>query len=200
MLSKNKIAKSPKILPALGKGYKKSQRQSLSKSGVLKVGVLMGGPSHEHEVSLLTGQNVITHLDRSKYQPVAIKISPKGLWFSGNKLSSQNDALKKCDLVFNALHGAFGEDGKIQGILEHKGIKYTGSGIAASALAMDKYHSREIFKLAGFNVPRTMRIREGENYSAQLNFFVNKIVRLPVVVKPCSNGSSVGVQIINDPR
>lgn len=172
----------------------------VKKPKLLKVGVLMGGPSHEHEISLLTAQNVIANLDSNKYQSIAIKISQKGQWFLNNKLSSQNDALKSCDLIFNALHGTFGEDGKIQSILEYKNIKYTGSRVAASALAMDKYHSREIFKLAGFNVPRTMKIKEGENYSARLNFFVNKIIKLPVVIKPGSNGSSVGVQIVNDPR
>lgn len=160
----------------------------------------MGGPSQEHEVSLLTGQNVITHLDRSKYQPLAIKISKNGSWFLNNKLASQKDTLKSCDIIFNALHGTFGEDGKIQAILEHKGVKYTGSGIAASALAMDKHHSREIFKLAGFNVPKTLKIKKGENYSARLNFFINKIIKLPAVIKPCSGGSSVGVQVINNPK
>lgn len=160
----------------------------------------MGGPSQEHEISLLTGQNVIDNLDRSKYRPIAIKISKTGLWFLNNKLASQKDALKSCDIIFNALHGTFGEDGKIQAIFEHKGIRYTGSGIAASAIAMDKYHSREIFKLVGFNTPKTMKINKGENYSARLNFFINKIIKLPVVIKPCSNGSSVGVKIVNDAR
>ncbi|OGN09253.1 MAG: hypothetical protein A3J46_04605 [Candidatus Yanofskybacteria bacterium RIFCSPHIGHO2_02_FULL_41_11] len=167
---------------------------------LLKVGVLMGGSSSEHEISLLTGQNVINHLDKSKYQPIPIKISKNGSWFLNNKLSSQKDILKSCDMIFNALHGSFGEDGKLQAILEHQGIKYTGSGIAASALAMDKYHSREIFKLAGFNVPRTLKIKKDENYSARLNFFINKIIKLPVVVKPCSSGSSVGVQVVNNPK
>jgi len=158
----------------------------------------MGGPSSEHEVSLDTGQNVIENLDRTKYQPIAIKISQAGKWFVNGKPAKQNKALKVCHVVFNALHGTFGEDGKIQGILEHIGIKYTGSGIAGSAMAMDKSKSREIFKLAGLNVPKTMRLKRGENYMAHLGFFVNKIVKLPVVVKPCSNGSSVGVQVVED--
>ena len=159
---------------------------------LMKIGVIMGGPSEEHEVSLLTGQNVFTHLDRSKYRPITIKIPRNGSWFP--------DTLKSCDIIFNALHGSFGEDGKIQAILEHKKIKYTGSGIAASALAMDKYHSREIFRLAGFNVPKTLKLQQGENYSARLNFFINKITKLPVVVKPASSGSSVGVLIVNNPK
>lgn len=166
---------------------------------LVKVGVLMGGPSSEYEVSLNTGQNVIENLDKTKYESVAIKISKTGKWFLNGKLTNQSDALSGHDVVFNALHGSFGEDGKIQAILEHSGIRYTGSGIAGSAIAMDKFHSREIFKLAGLNTPKTMKLKRGENYLARLNFFVNKIVKLPVVVKPCSNGSSIGVQVIEDP-
>lgn len=165
---------------------------------LIKVGVLMGGPSSEHDVSLNTGQNVIENLDKTKYEPVVIKISKAGKWFLSGKLTNQSDALRGHDVVFNALHGTFGEDGKVQAQLEHAGIKYSGSGIAGSAIAMDKFHSREIFKLAGFNTPKTLKLKRGENYIARLNFFVNKIVKLPVVVKPCSNGSSVGVQIIDD--
>ena len=165
---------------------------------LLRVGVLMGGPSSEHEVSLNTGQNVLENLDKTKYLPVAVKISKIGRWFLNGKLTNQSSALKGHDVVFNALHGTFGEDGKVQAILEHAGIKYTGSGIAGSAIAMDKFHSREIFKLAGLNTPKTLKLKRGENYVARASFFVNKIVKLPVVVKPCSNGSSVGVQIVED--
>lgn len=158
----------------------------------------MGGSSSEHKVSLATGQNVIDNLDKSKYLPAVIKISKTSQWSLNGKLTSQEEALGGHDLVFNALHGTFGEDGKVQGILEHAGIKYTGSGIAGSAIAMDKFHSREIFKLAGLNTPRTMKLKRGENYTAHLNFFINKIVKLPVVVKPCANGSSVGVSVVDD--
>lgn len=165
---------------------------------LIKVAVLMGGPSSEHEVSLGTGQNVIENLDKSKYEPVAVKISKTGKWFLDGKITSQGVALTGYDVIFNALHGTFGEDGKIQAILEHAGIKYTGSGIAGSAIAMDKFHSREIFKLAGLNTPKTLKLKRGENYLARASFFINKIVKLPVVVKPCSNGSSVGVQIVDD--
>lgn len=167
-------------------------------SKLLRVAVLMGGPSSEHEVSLGTGKNVMENLDKTKYEPVAIRISKAGRWFLDGKPATQLDALKGHDIIFNALHGTFGEDGKIQGILEHAGIKYTGSGIAGSAIAMDKFHSREIFKLAGLNTPRTMKLKRGENYTAHLGFFINKVVKLPVVVKPCSNGSSVGVQIVEE--
>lgn len=158
----------------------------------------MGGLSAEHEVSLATGQNVIDNLDKSKYQAVAIKISKDKKWFLGGRLSSEANALKGCDLVFNALHGSFGEDGKAQSIMEYYGVRYTGSGICGSALAMDKLRSREIFKLAGLRVPNTLKIRKGDNCQALLKLFVGKVTSFPVVVKPCSSGSSVGVQIVRN--
>lgn len=167
---------------------------------LLKVGILMGGPSAEHEVSLATGQNVLENLDLKKYRPLMIKISKTGKWFVNNRITTWSKAVKNCDVIFNALHGMYGEDGKIQAILESVGKRYTGSGIAASALAMDKFQSREIFKLAGLTVPKTLKLKKGENFSAQLNFFVNKIAKFPVVVKPCSNGSSVGVQIADNSK
>ena len=158
----------------------------------------MGGPSAEHEISLATGKNVIDNLDKSKYQPVVIKLSKDNKWFMGGCLMTMPKALKSCDLVFNALHGTFGEDGRVQALMEYYGARYTGSGITASALAMDKLRSREIFKLAGFCVPKTLKIKKGENYQARLNLFITKITKFPVVVKPCSNGSSVGVKIVNN--
>ena len=185
----------------------------------LKVGVLMGGLSEEHEVSLATGQNVMENLDKSKYQPIAIKLSRtphqvdpltaikkgSGLgagqvikWFLNGKLTTMEKALKSCDLVFNALHGSFGEDGKVQAIMEYHGVRYTGSGICGSVLAMDKLRSREIFKLAGLSVPKTLKLRRGDNYQALLKLFVGKVTNFPVVVKPCSSGSSVGVQMVKN--
>ena len=137
----------------------------------------MGGPSEEHEVSLNTGRNIIENLDPSKYQAVEIKISKDKQWFLNGKLVSEGTALKSCDIVFNALHGEFGEDGKAQALMEYYGARYTGSGICGSALAMDKLRSREIFKLAGLNVPKTLKLLKGENYSARLQFFINKSQR-----------------------
>lgn len=156
----------------------------------------MGGPSVEHEVSLATGKNVFDNLDRSKYQPIAIKLSKDKKWFVNGRLVNMAKALKSCDLVFNALHGTFGEDGRAQALMEYYDARYTGSGITASALAMDKLRSREIFKLAGFNAPKTLKIKKEENYQARLNLFITKITKLPVVVKPCCSGSSVGVSIV----
>lgn len=160
----------------------------------------MGGPSAEHEVSLASGQNVLDNLDKTKYKPVSIKLSKNNQWFLDGKLVDLATALKAPDIIFNALHGTFGEDGRAQAIMEYYRAKYTGSGITASAIAMDKLRSREIFKLASFNVPKTLKLKKGENYEARLSFFISKVVKFPVVVKPCSSGSSVGVKIVNNDK
>jgi D-alanine-D-alanine ligase len=172
----------------------------MPKAKLIKVGVLMGGSSAEHEISIETGKNILKNLNASKYKPLSIKITKRGQWFLSGKLSNQSKAIKSCDVIFNALHGTFGEDGKMQAILESHKAKYTGSGIGASALAMDKLHSKEIFKLAGFNVPKSIRIRKKENYAACLSFFKNKLCKFPLVIKPCSNGSSIGVGIVKNEK
>ena len=109
----------------------------------LKVLILGGGPSSEHEISLKTAEMVAKHLDPKKYEPL-LEIVPKtGNWMPG----------KKADVVFIAMHGEFGEDGKIQGLLELAGIPYTGSGVVASALGMDKLRSQMIFRGGGVVKP-----------------------------------------------
>ena len=158
----------------------------------------MGGPSSEHDVSLATGRNVVENLDRSKYEPIGIKITKDKEWFIGGRKILEMKALAGCDVIFNALHGTFGEDGRIQAFLEYYEKPYTGSGIVASALAMDKLRSREVFKMAGLKVPKTLKVRRGDNYDSLVKVFVNKVTNFPVVVKPCSNGSSVGVSIVQD--
>lgn len=165
---------------------------------LLTVGVLMGGPSSEHAVSLQSAKEVLARLDSNKYKALPIKIARTGKWSVGGKIIDPVKALKKCDVVFNALHGSYGEDGKVQALMDQHQIRYTGSGIAASALAMDKFHSRGLFKLAGLQTPRTLCVTRGENYVAHAQFFAGKVTGFPVVVKPCAHGSSVGVSIVRD--
>lgn len=160
----------------------------------------MGGPSVEHEVSLATGAKVIESLDKSKYVPVPIKITRTGKWIMGGKITNYQDVLKKIDMAFLALHGEVGEDGRLQGLLDFHGVHYTGSGRGASALAMDKVHSREIFKLAGISAPKTLHLKKGENNSSLVKFFTSKVVKFPVIVKPCFLGSSVGVSMVTDAK
>ena len=158
----------------------------------LNIVVLMGGMSSEHEVSLSTGENVIEYLDKEKYNIMPIVISKKGEWFVGDKRKTIDEALKDVDAVFNALHGEYGEDGRIQGLLDCFGIPYTGSGVLASSLGMDKIKSYELFKLHGLNVPKGVILKKK-------NKFVNMLSK-KLVVKPSCLGSSVGISIVSDKK
>lgn len=162
----------------------------------LKIGVLMGGPSLEHDVSLATGKQILENLDNEKYKPVTVKISRTGKWMLNGKSIKYIDALSKIDFALLALHGEFGEDGRIQALLEFHDVPYSGSGIGASALAMDKMQSREIFKLAGLRVPKTLHIKKDETQTSLIKFFTSKVSKFPVVVKPNNRGSSVGISIV----
>lgn len=148
----------------------------------VRVAVLMGGPSAEHDISLKTGEQVLEYLDKKKYQAKAVKISKEGKWDI-----PPAELAKKFDIVFLALHGEYGEDGTVQAILDKQKIKYTGSGARASKLGMDKGKSAAAFKKAGLVSPRFVLM----NKDFVFNF------GYPVVVKPNDRGSSVGISIVD---
>lgn len=145
-----------------------------------RVGVLYGGPSAEREVSLVSGREVADALRQRGYQGVAlIDVGPD--------LPAQLRK-RRIDVVFNALHGRIGEDGCVQGLLEVMGIPYTGSGVTASALCMDKVRTKEVLGRHRIPSPPYQVLTEDGNTETKL--------RLPVVVKPRSEGSSIGVTIV----
>jgi len=152
----------------------------------IKIALLSGGWGGEREISLKTGEQIYKALDKKKYQ--VLRFDPKndlGKFFS--------DALKKkFDLIFPALHGPFGEDGKLQGLLDVLGIPYLFSGCLASALAMNKYKTKVIVGKEGIAMARNILIRKNEKYN--LNGIIKKL-SLPIVVKPSELGSSVGMSI-----
>lgn len=168
--------------------------------GKIKVGIIMGGPSSEYEVSLASGENVYKNFDLNKFELVKINILRDGkVWVKGRFTKFEN-AIKNVDICFLATHGEFGEDGRLQAILDSYGVKYTGSGVLASALSMNKSKSRQIFQANNLNVPKTLLIKDGENFQSQLNFFISKVIKFPLIVKPCSRGSSLGVFRISNKK
>ena len=147
-----------------------------------KVAVLYGGMSAEREVSLSSGKQVIVALRRAGFDVIPIDV--------GEDLGAVISALTpKPDVVFNALHGRYGEDGAIQGVLDWMGIPYTHSGVRASALAMDKVAAKAVFVAAGLPVAKG-RLVDISDLEA------GDPLPLPYVVKPVNEGSSVGVEII----
>jgi D-alanine-D-alanine ligase len=149
-----------------------------------KIGVLMGGLSAEREVSLKSGAAVHQALLAQDYRAVAIDVS--------RDLAAVL-VQEKIEAVFIALHGRYGEDGCVQGLLELLQIPYTGSGVLASALAMHKLYSKQAFTSAGILTAPFHHFRRGEQVRlTDLDF------GLPLVVKPVQEGSSVGVSIVRE--
>lgn len=179
----------------------------------------MGGRSQEHEVSIISGTEVVNHLSKKKYNIFPVVISKDGkhwqltsrksinsvnnplhlkdtnheLMLSYKKVfASLSDIPKKIDLVFIAMHGPFGEDGTIQGLLDLAGIKYTGSGVLASALGMDKLMFRKIMQHEGIQIPKYVSLKRGESTKK----VKETLGKLPYFVKPDNQGSSVGTSIV----
>ena len=148
----------------------------------IRVGVLMGGQSAEREIYLETGQTVCAALTRRGYQVFPIDVDATLPW----KLRA-----KKVEVAFVALHGRGGEDGTVQGLLEVLGMPYTGSGVRASAVAMDKATTKALLQTHGIPVPRGI-VLENEYPRA----VPPGGLKWPVVVKPSSEGSTIGVSIV----
>ncbi len=154
-----------------------------------RIGVLMGGQSAEREVSLRTGAAVHRSLVRRGYEAVAIDVGPT---------LSQDLRDQKINLAFLALHGPGGEDGAIQGFLETLGIPYTGSGIQASAIGMHKVTTKTLLASARIPIPAGTVVKRGEKVSSATLLRTEKM-HWPLVVKPASQGSTIGVTIVRKP-
>jgi D-alanine-D-alanine ligase len=189
----------------------------------IRLAVLFGGANAEHDVSCNSAASIIAHLDRKRYDLLPIRIGRDGRWAyaadvpdladakaarawmtngfpaaEGTSLSSILDTIGRLqpgDLVFPALHGAFGEDGTLQGLLEGFGISFVGNGVLASALSMDKEYTKKIAVSVGLTVADGVVLREGENDVAPAD---RDRLGLPVFVKPSREGSSVGVTKLTD--
>ena len=186
----------------------------------LRIGIIFGGMSSEKEVSLNSGRNVYDNLDTEFYQGIPIFMDDQGrLWIITWQLISQNttvdiserlekearrisyeDIRKEIDFAFISLHGKYGDDGCIQGLLELLGIPYTGPGILASALGMDKHMQQKILKDAGLDVPDSVIVleRDWREGRAEVKKKLFEHFKFPFFTKPTREGSSIGVTAIKD--
>jgi len=186
----------------------------------LRVGVLLGGMSSEREISLESGRNIYTKLDPKKYEPHAIFMDGEArLWEIPVKLLMRNstrdieidleessrrifyeDLKEFVDLIYIGLHGKYGEDGCLQGMLEILSVPYVGSGVLASALGMNKYAARKVLAMNGIAVPETIAVTEHE-WKADPGGVVTRITAekgFPRVVKPAREGCSTAVKKVVD--
>lgn len=144
-----------------------------------KVAVLMGGPSSEREISLLSGNGVLAALREKGVDAHAFDPAEKSVF---------DLTREKFARVFIALHGRFGEDGTVQGVLETMKIPYTGSGIMGSALAMDKWRTKLVWLAAGVPTPKYKMLTPDSDWAAVVDE-----LKLPLIVKPAREGSSIGI-------
>jgi len=167
----------------------------MSFSTKTRVGVLRGGPSPEYEVSLNTGKTILANMP-DEYEPLDIFISKEGVWHTMGLEKNPYDILKTVDVVVNAMHGFYGEDGTVQRFLENFGVPYTGSDSIASALGMNKIMSKNIFNRCGLKTPHHIIINIDENENILINK-INESFLFPIIIKPISSGSSLGVSFVN---
>jgi D-alanine-D-alanine ligase len=167
----------------------------------LKVAILAGGRSSEHEISLASARSVLESLDPAEYDAVTVAIGRDGRWELGSGDGSVAETLPvpavnapatlgAVDVVLPILHGPFGEDGTVQGLLELAGVPYVGAGVAASALCMDKDLFKKVLRDSGIPVARHFALREGDAVANAFGF--------PCFVKPARLGSSVGITKAHD--
>jgi len=167
----------------------------------LRVAVLAGGRSSEHDISLASARSVLESLDPERYDVVTVAIGRDGRWELGSGDGSVAETLPvpaanapatlgEVDVVLPILHGPFGEDGTVQGLLELAGVPYVGAGVAASALCMDKDLFKKVLRDSGIPVARHVALRPGEPAENPLGY--------PCFVKPARLGSSVGITKVHD--
>jgi D-alanine-D-alanine ligase len=217
----------------------KKKSASVTAKKKIKVGLLFGGKSGEHEVSVVSARSVAAVMDKNKYEIIPIHITKAGQWLgspashkvlgtdyeallkaqsSGQKKStlpvlakvseqfqfaenfSPNAAQRKIDVVFPVLHGTNGEDGTLQGLLEMMNVPYVGSGVLASALAMDKAMAKVHFQAAGLNVGKYLVVMRHawEADEKKTIATIEKEIKYPAFVKPANSGSSVGISKAHD--
>lgn len=193
----------------------------------IKLGVILGGKSDEHDVSIMSAKSILKFVDKEKYEVFGIGISRSGKWlyFEDNheainnnliddldfeeKLKESNGTTTKeaismlineLDVVFPVLHGPFGEDGTIQGLFEMLDVPYVGANLSSSVLCMDKVISKQLLKDAGISVVECVDIMK-MNYDLDPNYYYKEILdkfNYPLFVKPANLGSSVGISKVKN--
>ena len=175
-------------------------------SSRVRVAVLAGGRSSEHDISVASARSVVAALDPHRYETVVVEIDRAGRWELASGRSQLPEAsvetlpvvansapaatLGQVDVVLPILHGPFGEDGTVQGLLELAGVPYVGAGVAASALCMDKDLFKAVLRDRGIPVARNATLRDGDDATHPFPY--------PVFVKPARLGSSVGISKVHD--
>jgi D-alanine-D-alanine ligase len=158
-------------------------------TGKIKVALMFGGKSVEHEISLMSSKNIAEAMDKNKYEIIFVEIDKKG--------NFDLDLLKKADVVFPILHGPFGEDGTIQGFLKILNLPFVGPSVLGSSVGFDKDVTKRLLNEARIPNTKFMTFRKGEKISFPV---VKKFLGMPSMIKPANSGSSVGISKASDEK
>lgn len=176
----------------------------------MKVAVIFGGISTEHEVSIMSAKNVIDNLDKNRYKIYPVFIDKNGIWMQDSKrIKDIVSFIKEMDVVFPVLHGRYGEDGTIQGMLEILKVPYVGCKVLSSSICMDKLFTKYVLEKANINQAKYIYIKNENLYvneeleetkleNDEIVKLVAEKLKFPVFVKPANSGSSVGVKKANN--
>ncbi len=182
----------------------------------IKLAIIFGGMSTEHEISIISGKSIIKNLDKEKYKIYPIYIDRKGKWHKSVKeleeIQNPINYLKQMDCIFPVLHGLYGEDGSMQGLFELLKIPYVGCKILTSAISMDKVYTKVIFEKAKLNQAPYIYVRkEKEKYIyveknlEEIEYTIEELtkkaeqnLKYPMFVKPSNSGSSIGISKVKN--
>ncbi|MBU1557903.1 D-alanine--D-alanine ligase [Patescibacteria group bacterium] len=163
----------------------------------LRIAVLRGGPGRESQISMKTGFSILNNLSSDKYVVYDVIISRDGSWIVGGLVVKPEKFVINLDMVINALHGEYGEDGRVQKMLDDFGVPYTGSNSISSMFGMNKGFSKEIYKNSGIKTPYSALLKSNNiNEKSVRELF--RTFPLPCIIKPVRGGSSIGVSLARD--
>lgn len=174
----------------------------------IKLGIIYGGLSTEHEVSINSAKSIIDNIDKDKYEIYKIYIDKKGNWYKeDNKIDNVFEYLRNLDVIFPILHGLYGEDGTIEGLFELLGVPYVGCNVLSSSICMDKIYTKMILDKIGIDTAKYIYVKkvkdkyiyinntfeEKELSLEEISLLVEDSLSFPVFVKPSRSGSSIGI-------
>lgn len=174
----------------------------------IKLGIVYGGLSTEHEVSINSAKSIIDNIDKDKYEIYKIYIDKKGNWYKeDNKIDNVFEYLRNLDVIFPILHGLYGEDGTIEGLFELLGVPYVGCNVLSSSICMDKIYTKMILDKIGIDTAKYIYVKkvkdkyiyinntfeEKELSLEEISLLVEDSLSFPVFVKPSRSGSSIGI-------
>lgn len=166
----------------------------------IRVAILRGGFGDEYHASLWTGASVLEHIDRDTFEPIDVVIAKNGEWIVDGFVRLPEQILHSVDVVFNALHGSFGEDGTVQRLLDRYAVPYTGSRALASGIAMNKPTTKQCLKNTGIKMPHHIQVsRDSLNDMGRVVESIVDTFGPQYIIKPVNAGSSVGTMSVKNP-